>query len=112
VEDRKVKCVIVVKVYEGDKPEISFEGDMNGAELQLVWKFLVKGYRLWKAERFKQEELKRKQKEVQDARTTGPTNTTTAKRAELGAVEGRVGAVEEHSEKLAGSESTAGGEVK
>jgi len=55
--EEKVKGKIVVEFYEGKLPKIEFEGNIVGADMNLLWRGLTRGYRQWKANLLKKKEV-------------------------------------------------------
>lgn len=46
--DAHPKGTIVINVFENSPYEVDFSGKITGAEIDIAWKAMMKGYRVWK----------------------------------------------------------------
>jgi hypothetical protein len=65
VGEKEAKGTIVIRVFENSPYETDFEGAITGVEVDMAWKAMMKGYRLWKNRVFKQ--LDTQNKEIHNA---------------------------------------------
>ena len=63
VGEEEAKGTIVIRVFENSPYETDFEGSITGVEVDMAWKAMMKGYRLWKNRVFKQLDERNKERD-------------------------------------------------
>jgi len=64
VGEEEAKGTIVIRIFENSPYETDFEGAITGVEVDMAWKAMMKGYRIWKSKVFKQLD---EQKKMEDS---------------------------------------------
>jgi hypothetical protein len=62
--EEEAKGTIVIRIFENSPYETDFEGAITGVEVDMAWKAMMKGYRIWKSKVFKQLD---EQKKMEDS---------------------------------------------
>lgn len=63
VGEEEAKGTIVIRIFENSPYETDFEGEITGVEVDMAWKAMMKGYRLWKNRVFKQLDERNKERD-------------------------------------------------
>ena len=63
VGEEEAKGTIVIRIFENSPYETDFEGAITGVEVDMAWKAMMKGYRLWKNRVFKQLDEQNKERD-------------------------------------------------